>query len=193
MSGVASTLTGLKDIYYAKLTADNAPEGTTAGSATYGTPKKLGHAISVDMNPTVETATLYGDNMAVATKTKLKEITITIDTTDIPLEDRAIILGHTYDSTTGGVSVKGDDAPPYVAIMFEATTADDKSHFYKFYKGKFAPNQQTIETEGESINWQIPSMEGTFIARASDGKVYDMLDGAVAGSSSLASSWFTSV
>ena len=193
MSGVASTLTGLKDIYYAKLTADTAAEGQTAGSTTYGTPKKLGHAISVDMNPNVETATLYGDNAAVATKTKLKEITLTIDTTDIPLEDRAIILGHTYDSTTGGVTVKGDDAAPYVAIMFEATTADDTSHFYKFYKGKFAPTQQQIETAGENINWQTPSMEGTFIARASDSKIYDMLDGANSGSSTLASNWFTSV
>ena len=190
MSGVASTLTGLKDIYYAKLTETTA-NGTT--TETYDTPVKLGHAISVDINPNLETATLYGDNMAVATKTKLKEITITIDTTDIPLSDRAILLGHSYNSTTGAVTVKGDDAPPYVALLFAATTADDTLHYYKFYKGKFAPGQQQIETEGESINWQTPSMEGTFIARASDGKVYDMLDGAVAGSATLASSWFTSV
>lgn len=190
MSGVASTLTGLKDIYYAKLT-ESKSGGTT--SETYSTPKKLGHAISVDMNPNIETATLYGDNMAIATKTQLKEITITIGTSDIPLDDRAIILGHTYDSTKGSVTVKGDDAAPYVAILFAATTADDTTHYYKFYKGKFAPSQQQIETAGESINWQTPSMEGTFIARASDGKVYDMLDGAVSGSSSLASNWFKSV
>ena len=189
-SGVASTLTGLKDIYYAKLT-ESVSSGTT--TETYGTPVKLGHAISVDINPNIETATLYGDNMAVATKTKLKEIAITIDTTNIPLEDRAILLGHSYDSTKGAVTVKGDDAAPYVALLFEATTADDKSHYYKFYKGKFAPSQQRIETEGESVNWQTPSMEGTFIARASDGKIYDMLDGAVSGSATLASSWFTSV
>ena len=189
-SGVASTLTGLKDIYYAKLT-ESVSSGTT--TETYDTPVKLGHAISVDINPNIETATLYGDNMAVATKTKLKEIAITIDTTNIPLEDRAILLGHSYDSTKGAVTVKGDDAPPYVALLFEATTADDKSHYYKFYKGKFAPSQQQIETAGESVNWQTPSMEGTFIARASDGKIYDMLDGAVSGSATLASSWFTSV
>lgn len=191
MSGVASTLTGLKNIYYAKLTESVGSNGTI--TETYDTPKKLGHAISVDMNPSVEAATLYGDNMAVATKLKMKEITITISTTDIPLADRALMLGHNYDSMTGGVTVKGDDAAPYVALLFETTTADDKSQYYKFYKGKFAPNQQQIETAGESINWQTPSMEGTFIARASDGKVYDMLDGAVAGASTIASSWFNSV
>lgn len=182
-----STLVGLQDIYYATLTKDDA-EGTT-----YGTPVKIGHAVSVDIQPNTETGTLYGDNMAVATRTKLKEIAITIESTEIPLKDRAIMLGHTVDATTGKVTVKGDDKAPYVALLFKATTSEDTEQFYKFYKGKFAPSQQTIETEGDGINWQTPSLEGTFIARDSDGKVYDMLDGAVSGASALADSWFDAV
>lgn len=188
-----STLVGLQDIHYAKQLTDNEPEGNTAGSATYDTPVKLGHAISVDINPTVESSSLYGDNMAVATRTKAKEIAITIETSDIPLRDRAILLGHSVDSITGVVTVKGDDKPPYVALMFATNTKDDTLQYYKFYKGKFAPSQQTIKTEGDSINWQIPTMEGTFIARASDGKVYDMVDSSETGAASLVSSWFTAV
>lgn len=183
-----STLVGLEDIYYAKMTADS-----IGGTTTYDTPKKIGHAISVDINPNTETATLYGDNTAVATKTKLKDITITIGTDEIPLEDQAIMLGRTIDSVTGQITAKGDDSSPYVAIMFKAQTSKDTTQYYKFYKGKFAPTQQQIETEGENINWQTPSMEGTFIARDSDKKIYDVVDSGSSGAATLISSWFTQV
>ncbi len=183
-----STLVGLQDIYYAKMTNDS-----IGGTTTYGTPKKIGHAISVDINPNVETATLYGDNTAVATRAKLKDISITIESDKIPLEDRAIMLGHSIDSVTGAVTVKGDDKAPYVALMFKAQTSEDTEQFYKFYKGKFSPSQQTIETEGESINWQTPSMDGTFIARDSDNKIYDMVDSGSSGAATLVSNWFSQV
>ena len=193
MAGVGTTIKGLKDIYYAKLLTDDAPDGGTAGSATYGTPKKLGHAISVEINPDVESSTLYGDNMAVATETKVRSYGINIGTTDIPLEDRAIMLGHAYDSVTGAVTVKGDDKPPYLAVMFEATSAAGNSQYYKFYKVKFAPSQQSMETEGENTNWQTPTLDGTAIARSADGQVYNMVDSSNASAASLVSNWFTSV
>ena len=188
MAGANTTITGLKDVYYAVMTDDDETNG-----ATYGTPVKLGHAISMDIQPQTESATLYGDNMAIATKTKLKEITVTIETSDIPLKDRAIMLGHTADSTTGKVTVKGDDKATYVAILFAATTAEDTTQYYKFFKGKFAPSQQQIETEGEGINWQTPTMEGTFIARSSDGKIYEMVDSSESGAATLIDNWFTAV
>lgn len=136
---------------------------------------------------------MYGDNTAVATKTKLKDIDITIETDEIPLEDRAIILGHTYDSVTGAVIIKGDDKAPYVAIMFKANTSKDTYEYRKYYKGKFAPDQETIETEGENINWQTPSLKGKFIARDSDKKISEAVDSGSSGAASLISSWFTNV
>ena len=63
----------------------------------------------------------------------------------------------------------------------------------KFFKGKFAPSQQQIETEGEGINWQTPTMEGTFIARSSDGKIYEMIDSAESGAATLIENWFKTV
>lgn len=185
-----STILGLKDIYYAKQTGDSIDS-----SSTYDTPVKLGHAISVDINPNIETSTLYGDNAAVATKTKLKDIEITIETDEIPLEHRAIILGNGYDTATGAVTVKGDNDAPYVAIMFKCKTSKDTTQYYKFYKGKFAPDQQQIQTEGENINWQTPKMKGKFIARDSDKKIYDVVDdgNGTASVASAVSSWFTSV
>lgn len=182
-----STLNGLKKIYYALETKDDTE------SATYDTPKRLGHARSVSIAKEVETVTLYGDNMAVATKAKLKSITLTIETTDIPLEDKAILLGHSIDSTTGAMTAKGDDSAPYVAILFEATKFTGGSRFVKLYKGKFAETQEDINTEGDSMEPQAPSMEGTFIARTFDGNIYTEADSTDEKSASITSAWFDAV
>ena len=182
-----STLSGLKNIYYALETKD-AAEG-----ATYGTPVKLGHAISVDIAKEVETVNLFGDNMAVATKAKLKSLTLSISTTDIPLADKAILLGHSVDSTTSAMTAKGDDSAPYVAILFEATKMTGGSRFVKLYKGKFTETQETINTEGDSLEPQPPSLEGTFIARTFDGNIYTEIDSTDEKSATLAGAWFESV
>lgn len=182
-----ATLVGLQDIYYAKLKKDDA-EGTT-----YDTPVKLGHAIRVDLTHNTATATQYGDNMAVATVTKLNDVSITIDTTDIPLKDKAILLGQTFDSVTGSITGKGDDAPPYVAILFEANKSTGGSIFRKYYKGKFAPANQTINTQTDNIEFQTTPLDGTFIARDSDGKFFYEIDTDIADNASIVSAWFDSV
>lgn len=55
-------LIGLKNLHYAKINDDNT-------TATYGTLVKIGNAVFVDINPTVQKAALYGYDMAVATAT----------------------------------------------------------------------------------------------------------------------------
>lgn len=160
---------GLKNIYYAPQLTDNAPDGSTAGSATYGTPKKIGNAVSVDINPSTQTANLFGDDMAVATDISLQEVSVTIETTDIPLADQAILLGHSFDSVSGTLTAKGSDTAPDVALLFESEKHDGGTRCVKLVKGKFAPSQETINTKGESLNYQTPQLVGTFVSRQSDG------------------------
>ena len=99
-------LVGLKNIHYATISADTAGDGTNAGSTTYGTPKKIGNAVSVDIQPSTQKAALYGDDMAVATATSMGEVTVTLETTDIPLADQAVLLGATYDSVNNTITAK---------------------------------------------------------------------------------------
>lgn len=181
---------GLKYIHYAKQLTDVAPDGNTAGSATYDTPKKIGNAVSADINPATNTANLYGDDSAVATATSLGEITVTLETTDIPLEDQAILLGHTFDSVTGTMTAKGSDTAPDVAILFESEKHDGGIRCVKLLKGKFAPAQETINTKGENLDYQVPQITGTFVTRQSDGAwkiVKDYAKGADTAD------WYTSV
>ena len=173
-------LVGLKNIHYAKVTADTAPDGSTAGSTTYGALKKIGNAVSVDINPTVNKASLFGDDMAVATAIGLTEVTVTLETTDIPLEDLAILLGNAYDKATGKLKSKSSDVAPYVGIAFESEKHDGGIRCVKLLKGRFAPSQETINTKGENIEYQVPKIEGTFVARQSDGawkEIKDLAEG----------------
>ena len=174
---------GLKNLYYAVMTID-----AETGAETYGTPKKIGHAVSIDIQPTTQTANLYGDDMAVATDIALQEITVTIETTHIPLEDQAALLGHTI---VDGVMVsKGSDSAPYVAIMFESEKHNGETRYVKLLKGKFSESQETTNTRGESISYQIPKITASFVARANDSawkKTQDTTDTAVA------TSWYANV
>ena len=143
---------GLKNIYYAKLTKDDDT------GVTYDTPKKIGHARKATITKETETVTIYGDNIAVATKTRLKSVSLSIETTNIPLEDQAFLLGHGYDSVTGMMTAKGDDSAPYVAVFFEATKLTGGSAFYKLAKGKFAETNEEFSTQEESMNPTAPSL-----------------------------------
>lgn len=175
-------LIGLKHITYAVLESD------TATTTTYGNPVKIGEAVSVDVNPSVNKAQLFGDDSAVAVDISLNEIEVTFETTGISLEDQAILLGHTYESDT--VIAKSTDIAPYVALMFESDKHDGGIRCVKLLKGRFAPNQETINTKGENMEYQVPSMTGTFVARLSDGawkKVKDYAAGADT------SDWYASV
>ena len=151
---------GLKHLHYAVMTIDAA-----TGAESYGTPKKIGEAVSVDINPTTQTANLYGDDMAVATDIALQEISVTIETTYVPLEDQAALLGHTY--TNGQLTAKMSDSAPYVALLFESQKHDGGIRCVKLLKGKFAPSQETINTKGEQLDYQVPQLTGTFVAAAS--------------------------
>lgn len=178
---------GLKNIYYAVLTKDDDT------GATYDTPKKLGRARKATITKETETVTVYGDNVAVATKTRLKSLGLSIETTDIPVKDQAILLGHSYNSSTGVMTAKGDDSAPYVAILFEATKLTGGSIFYKLAKGKFAESNEEMATQEESMSPTSPSLDGTFIAREYDDVIYTKADSAESISATVTSNWYDSI
>ena len=154
---------GLKNIYYAVIQSD------TATATVYGDMVKLGHAVSVDVNPDVGTATIFGDDRVVETEYHLKQVNVTIETTDIPLSDLAVLLGHTYEE--GGLTWNSADRAPYVGLAYERDLTGGKTRYVKLYKGKFEPTQETINTRKENLEYQTPKLTGVFIARESDGDI----------------------
>ena len=178
---------GLKNLHYAECSADS------SSGVTYGTPKKIAGVNNVDINPTVNFATLYGDDAPFASESSMSEITVTIETADMPLEDQAALLGHTIDSTTKQMVAKASDTAPYVALMFEAKKHNGQTRYVKLLKGKFAPSQETLQTRGESVEYTVPRLEGRFVAREYDGAWKRVADSDNTESATVITNWYTSV
>ena len=123
---------GLTNLHYAIMTT----EETTTEDPAYDSATRLVGVNSVSISPENETATLYGDNQALATYTNTKERTLTFEIARLPLEDQAKLLGYDYDSSTKLMSV-GNGTAPNVAIMYELDTDENKKWLYVFYKGRF--------------------------------------------------------
>jgi len=178
---------GLKNLYYAPLTSD------TDSGVTYGTMKKISGAIQVDINPSVTFNTLYGDDAPFAADSSMTEITVTIETADMPLEDLAALLGHTVDSTTKELSAKASDNAPYVGLAFESNKHNNKVRYVKLLKGKFSPTQETIQTKGESVEYTTPKLEGRFVARTYDGQWKRIADSDNSESATIITNWYTAM
>ena len=179
---------GLSKLHYAKMTT----EDTATTAPVYETPKRLIGINSVSVSPENDTATLYGDNMALDTKTSTRERTITLEVARLPLEDQAALLGYTYDSSTKKMSVNGDATAPNVAIMYEEDTDEGKVWYKCFYKGKFSPSSEDANTRGDSLEYGLHSIEGTFVARLDNKRVYEVKE-ADATDTTTAASWYASV
>lgn len=178
---------GLKNLYYAPLSSD------TSSGATYGTPVKIAGAVSVDINPSVNFATLYGDDAPFAADSSMSEITVTIESCDLTLEDQAALLGHTVNSTTKQLEAKASDTAPYVALLFEAKKHNGNTRYVKLLKGKFAPTQETMQTKGESVTYTTPKLEGRFVAREYDGAWKRVADSDNTESATLIAGWYSAV
>lgn len=177
---------GLKNLYFAKNTKDD------ENSVTYETPQRIGGAIQVDINPEVNTNTLYADDAPFAVASSITEITVSLEVADIPSSVVAELGGHSYNSVTGAITYKADDSPPYVAIMGESEKHDGKIRYFKLFKGKFNETQETIQTKGESVEFTTPKIEGSFVAREYDKKWKVVVD-ADSSNSTIASAWYASV
>lgn len=160
---------GLTNLHYARMTT----EDTATTAPVYETPKRLIGVNSVSISHETDTAKLYGDNQTLATKTKTKESTITLEIADLKPEDRAALLGQSYNSETKVRSVSSDDTAPYVALLYEVNNHHDQKELHVFYKGKFSPAQEDTNTEGESMEFGLSNLEGEFIYRLDNHKKED--------------------
>lgn len=173
---------GVKKLAYAICTKD---EKT---GVAYNTPKEIVGLNKIDVNPSVQTATAYGDNLPLETASSISDISIGLESVYLPLEDKAALLGHKIEN---GVMVSNaDDEAPYVAILFEANQTGGAIQYEKLLKGKFAETQETFDTKAQNITFANHSLKGSFVARKFDG---DWRKTLVSTDTTVADSWYASV
>jgi len=176
---------GLRDVYYAKLLTD-----PVEGTPTYATPKHIAGAISANVNPNSSSATLFADDGPSDTAATLGEISLELNMKDLDLATQAELLGHTLDN--GVLKKKGADVPPWVAVGFRTLKSNGSYRYYWLNKGKFATPEEDLQTKGDSIEFQTPTITGSFVKRDSDDEWQRQADSDDTESAAAITKWFTS-
>jgi phi13 family phage major tail protein len=178
---------GLNNLHYALLTAD--PVG---GTAAYSAPVPIPGIIAGNINPNSSMETLFADDGPSETATALGQIELELNVKDLPLDVQAVLLGH--DAPVNGIlERKSDDVPPWVAIGFSSLQSNGGYRYVWLLKGKFGLPELSHQTKQEGIEFQTPTINGTFVKRDADKKWIRQADENLAGFiPAVATDWFTS-
>ena len=186
-SGITnSPFIGVDNFHIAKLLTD-----PVNGKATYDDIISFPWLRSVSIEPQSDEATLYADNQAVDTANVTSRYSLTIDTATLPLEYKALLLGHTIEN--GVMTVTSEDNAPYFAIMFETTKRNGKKRYVKFLKVRFSEPSETAQTKEESVTYNTPSMTVTAIYRNDKKAIYQADEEADGYVSTTGENWYASV
>lgn len=159
---------GLKYLICSKLTE-------TETEATYTGGKIMAYAIKADMSIEVNEGVLRGDDRIIENVKEFKSGKLTLNGDHLDYETRALILGHTLTTIDPGtnkkMTAKGSDDGAFVGVGFYATSIKNNIRGFRaiwLTKVKFGVPSESMETRGEAINFQTPTIEGTILTDVLD-------------------------
>lgn len=155
---------GLTNLLFCKLLTDD----VTTGKATYDAPERILGAITATFSPNAGNDTLFADDGPYDTASSLGAMSLELNVADIPAEQRASILGQTYDATRGILISKSTDTPPWLAVGMSVKKSNGAERYLWYLKGKFAAPDDNNQTKADSINWNTPTISGNFVKRDCD-------------------------
>lgn len=161
-------MVGLTNLHYAVMTDDKVAVNEVPGETTYEASKRIPGAISANFSPNASNDTLFADDGPYDTASTLGAMTLELNVADIPAEDRAILLGATYDTETGVLKHSSEDIPPFVAVGMSIKKSNGADRLIWYLKGKFTAPDDNNQTKADSINWNTPTISGNFLKRESD-------------------------
>lgn len=149
---------GLDKLYYAKITED------ALGEETYGTPKQLAKAIKADLSVELAEAVLYADDGAAEVVKEFKSGKLSLGIDDIGTSAAEDLTGAKLDDNKVLISSSEDGGEP-VAIGFRAKKANGKYRYFWLFRVKFGVPETNLQTKGDNITFQTPTIEGTVMRR----------------------------
>ena len=149
---------GLDRLYYSNITEDE------NGIETYGTPKQLAKAIKADLSIELAEAVLYADDGAAEVVKEFKSGKLSLGIDDIGVVAAEDLTGAKLDDNKVLISTSEDGGSP-VAIGFRAKKANGKYRYFWLFRVKFGIPETNLQTKGDSITFQTPTIEGTVMRR----------------------------
>lgn len=151
---------GLSQPYYAKYANTN---GTTA----YTGLTKLGKAVNVDISTEgKDPQILYADNGPAESLAIFGGGTATMDIDELEMAVAKDILSLTATIGGTGVIFPADNPAPYVGLGFIVKKVHEnviKWRLVVLYKCQFKVPDYSISTQGETVEFQTPSLEATIL------------------------------
>lgn len=180
------TSVGIKNLKYWLMTTE---ETASAAPVYESTPSDIADVININMQPSGGIAQLEASDRVSEIVSYKGMITLSVNTQEMPLSVKAELLGNAYDSTTGVLTDKVTDSPPYFALAFDATDSNGNAKSYVFYKCKASVMTQNFQTKTQGgVTFATPQMTITAISRINDDVTYRTC----APGSSVQASWYTS-
>lgn len=183
--------TGIMDVYFAPFAA--LAEDTVTAGPTYDEPEVLGKAIEVTITPGYKEGKLYASNATVRNIRQVDSYTVSINADKISPAVLKALLGRGEDSNDVQF-ITGKDKPTDVALGLAYTMDDDTKELWWLYKGSFSEPVKTGKTEADNIEYQTPTIEGTFLRRIYDDQLAAVVDTATVGlAPAIVTDWFSEV
>lgn len=155
---VRSRRCGLRDIYLAKVTKNDA-SGYTAG-----TPFKLARAIKAKITDSYNSEKIYSDDGTEDIVNTYQGTTIELEVNTLAPQDRAALWARLYEN--GFLVEASEDTPPELALGYRTRQLNGKYEFVWYYCGKFDQGQEeeynTIEDKKNAVTSTI---KGSFYER----------------------------
>lgn len=181
--------TGILDLYYAPMTT----EDTSSAAPVYDTPKVLAKSIEVTITPTYREGKLHASNATVRNQKRIDTYTVSLHVDKVPYDVTSEILGRSVDGN-GVQIIKGGNTPPNLALGFACTLDDGSKELWWLYKGTFSEISKSASTEADAIEYQTPTIEGTFVRRMNDDALAATVETSAEGiGADVETSWFTTV
>jgi phi13 family phage major tail protein len=181
---------GLRDVHFAVLTKDDAT------GVTYSAPLEMGAGINLSISPQTSSATMYGNDQAIATESSISAIEVEVEIDQLTSDVMNQLLG--IQKTADGVlKFNANTTAPYVALGFRAPLSGGVNNFRHVWllKGQFALNEDSFATKGDQVEFQSRTISATFIPRIFDAEYRFQVDTSdlPVGKESIATDWFTAV
>lgn len=181
----------------------------TAGTITYTGPQSVGDAMNVNLELRFAEGRLYAESTLAEYMRKAVGGTISIGVKYIPSAAQTLMFNSRSSSRSitytpsGGSSTTITAAslvtgrkttPAYVGVAFYAPDMVDGVEKYtcvKIARALFGPPSMTLQTAGESITFNTPTVSGEFMA--DDSANGDLIEVAIVNDEEAAIAWVTAV
>lgn len=178
---------GLRDVYFAKLTKDDAT------GVTYATPVRIARAINAKISPKTASEKFYSDDSVEEVINTFDSIDVEIEVNQLTLSSRALLQGITIGAN-GELIEKDSDLPPEGALLFRSKKSNGAFRYVALYKGKFQLVEDEYGTITDSVEGKTPTLSGSFYARVNDGVWRYTVDSDETGApTAKMTAWFTTV